>query len=73
MFVLPPQFELSVCFGSDASGRWWCGARWDTQWFQLGGPNQPDSPYYLLGVGTSIDGLCSVGTHVARSNSVVLV
>ena len=38
VFVLPPQPDLSVCFASDASGRWWCGARWDAMWFQFKWP-----------------------------------
>ena len=35
VFVLPPQPDLSVCFVSDASGQWGCGARWHTMWFQF--------------------------------------
>ena len=38
VFVLPPQPDLSVCFTSDASGQWGCGARWDTMWFQFRWP-----------------------------------
>ena len=38
VFVLPPMFQSSACFASDASGQWGCGARWDARWFQFRWP-----------------------------------
>ena len=40
VYVLPPLSNPTLCFVSDASGHWGCGAKWGNEWFQFQWPHE---------------------------------
>ena len=69
--VLPPQSELPVCFASDASSQWGCGARWDTNWFQFRWPQSALTHYITFLELVAVLMACAVWGPMWRGQTVL--